>query len=129
VYLLGDPNALYDALVNLVRNAADASTSRATVRVALERAGSSLRLTVTDTGAGMSAHVLERIFDPGFTTKQFGEGTGMGLAMVQDVVRNMFGGSIAVDSMVGAGTTATLTLPIPPQRALDPPVTQAAAAR
>jgi signal transduction histidine kinase len=88
-----------------------------------------LRLTVTDTGAGMSAHVLERIFDPGFTTKQFGEGTGMGLAMVQDVVRNMFGGSIAVDSMVGAGTTATLTLPIPPQRALDPPVTQAAAAR
>jgi signal transduction histidine kinase len=130
VYLLGDPNTLYDALVNLVRNAADASTGRsAAVHVALELVGTSLRLTVTDGGAGMPAHVLERIFEPGYTTKGFGEGTGMGLVMVQDAVRSMFGGNIAVESTVGAGTTVILTLPIPPQRSADPPPTQAAGAR
>jgi signal transduction histidine kinase len=130
VYLLGDPNALYDALVNLIRNAADASAGRATpVRVSLQRAGNSLRLTVADEGAGMPAHVLERIFEQGFTTKEFGTGTGMGLFMVQDVVRNMFGGNVSLESSVGAGTTATVALPIPPQRAADPAATQAAAAR
>jgi signal transduction histidine kinase len=130
VFLLGDPNALYDALVNLIRNAADASAGRtAAVRVSLERAGASLRITVADGGTGMPAHVLERIFEPGFTTKEYGEGTGMGLVMVQDVVRTMFGGSITFESAVGTGTTAILTLPIPPQRGVDPLATQVAAAR
>ena len=81
---------------------------------------SSLRLTVEDRGAGIRPQDLERIFEPGYTTKEFGEGSGMGLVVVQSVVRNMFAGSIAVDSKVGAGTTVTVTLPIPPQRSVDP---------
>ncbi len=121
VYLLGDPNALYDALVNLIRNAADAAAGGPhPISVALERVGQSLRLTVRDRGAGIPGHALERIFEPGFTTKGFGEGTGMGLVLVQEVVRNMFGGHIAVDSTVGIGTTFTMSLPIPPQRSADP---------
>jgi signal transduction histidine kinase len=122
IYLLGDPNALYDALVNLIRNAADAAKGAAseTIIVAAERGGASLRVSVRDRGVGISARDLDHIFDPGFTTKDFGEGAGMGLALVQDVVRNRFGGSVAVETAVGVGTTVTLTLPIPPQRTVDP---------
>jgi signal transduction histidine kinase len=120
LYLLGDPNALYDALVNLIRNSADASAGRqGTVRVGLERTGQSLRLTVRDQGHGISALSLERLFESGFSTKGFGEGAGMGLVLVQDVVQNMFSGTITVDSVVDVGTTITLTLPIPAQRSPD----------
>ena len=117
LYLLGDPNALYDALVNLIRNAADASAGRpGAVRVGLERLGQSVRLTVRDEGHGISALSLERLFESGFTTKGFGEGTGMGLVLVQDVVQNMFGGTITVESVVDIGTTIVVALPIPAQR-------------
>src|SRR5438094_922307 len=120
VYLKGDPNALYDLLVNLIRNAADASAGRpAPIRVDLTQVGNALRLRVRDEGAGIRPQDLDRIFEPGFTTKPFGEGSGMGLVVVQSVVRNMFAGSVAVDSTVGSGTTVTVTLPIPAQRAVD----------
>src|SRR5882672_2940981 len=120
VYLKGDPNALYDLLVNLIRNAADASAGRpAPIRVGLTQVGNAVRLSVRDEGAGIRPQDLERIFEPGFTTKAFGEGSGMGLVVVQSVVRNMFAGSVAVDSTVGTGTTVTVTLPIPTQRAVD----------
>ncbi len=121
VYLRGDPNALYDLLVNLIRNAADASAARqAPIRVGLAQVGTALRLTVQDQGVGIRPDDLERIFEPGYTTKEFGEGSGMGLVVVQSVVRNMFGGSIAVQSKVGTGTTVTVTLHIPAQRSVDP---------
>jgi signal transduction histidine kinase len=120
VYLKGDPNALYELLVNLIRNAADASAARpAPIRVTLAQDANTLQLTVRDEGAGIRTQDLERIFEAGFTTKEFGEGSGMGLVVVQSVVRNMFAGSIAVDSKVGAGTTMTLRFPIPPQRSVD----------
>ncbi|HVH11309.1 MAG TPA: HAMP domain-containing sensor histidine kinase [Gemmatimonadales bacterium] len=119
-YLKGDPNALYDMLVNLIRNAADASQGRpALIRVGLAQEGQALRLTVEDQGTGIRSQDLERIFEPGFTTKEFGEGSGMGLVVVQSVVRNMFAGSIVVQSKPDVGTTVTVTLPIPPQRSLD----------
>src|SRR4029077_4641498 len=121
VYLKGDPNALYDLLVNLIRNAADASAAQpAPIRVRLVQEGSALRLTVEDRGVGIRSQDLERIFEPGYTTKEFVEGSGMGLVVVQSVVRNMFAGSIVVNSKVGVGTTVTVTLPIPPQRSVDP---------
>jgi signal transduction histidine kinase len=121
VYLKGDPNALYDLLVNLIRNAADATAARpAPIRVGLAQVGNALRLTVQDEGAGIRPQEVERIFEPGYTTKEFGEGSGMGLVVVQSVVRNMFAGSIDVQSTVGSGTTMAVTLPIPPQRTVDP---------
>jgi len=121
VYLKGDPNALYDLLVNLIRNAADASAARQTpIRVGLSQVGNALRVAVSDEGAGIRPQDLERIFEPGYTTKEFGEGSGMGLVVVQSIARNMFGGSIAVQSKIGAGTTVAVTLPIPAQRSADP---------
>ena len=120
VFLKGDPNALYDLLVNLIRNGADAMATRpAPIRVGLSQVGNTLRLTVRDAGVGIPSQDLERIFEPGFTTKAFGEGSGIGLVVVQNVVRNMFAGSIAIDSKVGTGTTVTITLPIPAQRSIN----------
>src|SRR2546428_13780701 len=107
-------------MVNMTRTAADASAGRpAPSRVGLTQVGNAVRLSVRDEGAGIRPQDLDRIVEPGFTTKPFGEGSGMGLVVVQSVVRNMFAGSVAVDSTVGTGTTVTVTLPIPAQRVVD----------
>jgi signal transduction histidine kinase len=120
VHLNGDPNLLYEVLINLVRNATDATAARpAPITVGLERDGDILRISVTDRGVGIPAHLVDRVFEPGFTTKPRGEG-GAGLTVVRKVVQEIFGGTVAVKSTEGAGTTFTVSLPIPPQRGALP---------
>lgn len=74
------------------------------------RSGAFLQLTVTDTGAGMTPEVLQKAFDPFFTTKEPGKGTGMGLAVVYGIVKNL-NGTITALSTVGEGTTFKIFLP------------------
>jgi signal transduction histidine kinase len=117
VFLQGDPNALYQVLTNLIRNAVSASRERnSPVVITLGQVGEALRLAVQDQGVGIAGEHLERIFEPGFTTKQFGSGSGTGLTVVRQITQDMFGGAVRVDSAVGRGTTFEVTLPIPVQR-------------
>jgi PAS domain S-box-containing protein len=123
-----DPAQLEQVLVNLLVNARDAMPGGGTVRIATEvtttpepaedRGTTSqpaaqerwVRLTVADTGIGMSDEVLEQLFDPFFTTKPEGRGTGLGLPIAYGAV-TAAGGRIDVDSTPGQGTTFTIWLP------------------
>src|SRR6266700_6046586 len=117
VFLQGDPNALYQVLTNLIRNAVAASLeTKQPVVVTLEKTGELLHLAVADRGVGIPAEHLERIFEPGFTTREFGSGSGTGLTVVSQITRDMFGGGVEVRSTAGQGATFTVNLPIPPQR-------------
>lgn len=118
VFVYGDPNALYQVITNLIRNAVDASQGRSgPVQVGLARSGETLTVTVRDHGVGIAPEHLARIFDAGFTTKEPGKGSGTGLAVVREITEHMFGGTVQVVSEPGAGSTFTLVLPIPKQRA------------
>jgi len=72
-------------------------------------------LKVTDSGTGMSQHVVERAFDPFYTTKEVGKGTGQGLAITHNVVVNMHGGSVEVETEEGKGATFIIKLPFKEQ--------------
>lgn len=123
IAVLADPTQLHQVLMNLGTNAAHAmrehggvlgiSMSDADVDVSLDpdlTAGPYVKLSISDTGHGMEAAVRERIFDPYFTTKKVGEGTGMGLAVVQGIIKS-HGGSISVYSEPGRGTVFYILLP------------------
>jgi signal transduction histidine kinase len=117
VFLRGDPNALYQVLANLIRNAVTASQERRTpVVVSMGQVDETLRIAVQDNGVGIAVEHLERIFEPGFTTQEFGSGSGTGLTVVRQITEEMFGGSVEVASTPRRGTTFRLTVPIPPQR-------------
>jgi len=110
-----DPVGLESAIMNLAINARDAMPDggRLTIAVAPVEAGEGapgVAFAVTDTGTGIPRELRERIFEPFFTTKAAGKGTGLGLAMVYGFARQS-GGSLALESEVGVGTTFRLLLP------------------
>jgi len=116
VHLNGDPNLLYELMINLVRNAAEATRERrGPITLKLDREGDTLRMSVSDRGVGIPAYLVDRVFEPGFTTKGGGVG-GAGLTVVRKVAQDVFGGTVSLKSTEGIGTTFTITLPIPPQR-------------
>lgn len=118
-----DPGEFENAIINLVVNARDAMPSGGGITIETENIvlseklandgmepGEYLKLTISDTGAGMPAEVLAHAFEPFFTTKGEGKGTGLGLASVYGFVKQS-GGDITIDSQVGRGTVVTIHLP------------------
>ena len=106
-------------ILNLCVNARDAMPDGGIITICAKNAaelrehelsGDFVVLTVEDTGSGMSSDILARVFEPFFTTKEIGKGSGLGLAQVYGFAQQS-GGSVKMDSQVGAGTTATLFLP------------------
>ncbi|MGB8168971.1 MAG: PAS domain S-box protein [Chthoniobacteraceae bacterium] len=120
-----DSGQLDQVLLNLCVNARDAMPKGGTITIATKDvtyflddlysvnempAGEYVKLTVTDTGTGMTPEVTKHIFEPFFTTKEKGQGTGLGLATCYGIVKQT-GGYITVDSTVGVGSTFTIYLP------------------
>jgi two-component system cell cycle sensor histidine kinase/response regulator CckA len=105
-----DPAQIEQMLVNLALNARDAMPSGGQVVVDTGLLDARVRLRVCDSGRGMPADVAERAFEPFYTTKGSGEGTGLGLATVYGIVTQA-GGEVALTSEVGLGTTITVLLP------------------
>ena len=123
--VMGDATQFHQVVVNLCTNAVQAMGRGGVLTVELDRVAVSegsllshgtlhadryVRLSVSDTGSGIPSAVLERMFDPFFTTKRVGDGTGLGLALVQGIVADI-GGAIDVATRVGVGTTFTIWLP------------------
>ena len=125
--VMGDATKLHQIVMNLCSNAGYAMrASGGTLHVRLKDIrlpadyenlypgtdpGAYLELTISDTGEGMAPETLERIYDPFFTTKERGQGTGMGLSVVHGIVKD-YGGIIHARSQRGKGTTFKVDLPI-----------------
>lgn len=117
-----DQNQLETALLNLVLNARDAMPEGGAVRMAGRcetvtasnshglATGDYLRISISDTGAGMDAETLAKAVEPFFTTKGVGKGTGLGLSMVHGMAEQS-GGRLAISSEAGQGTTVEIWLP------------------
>ena len=125
--ILGNATQINQLLFNLCSNAIDAMPNmggRLTVDLSNDtleekrehhsktiKSGQYVRLIISDNGTGMDKEILDKVFDPYYTTKEIGKGTGIGLAVVQGIVER-HGGSIILDSHPGEGTTFTIYLPV-----------------
>jgi CheY-like chemotaxis protein len=124
--ILADPTQLNQVLINLCTNADHAMPDGGVIEVILKNLefdedtatqytglspGRYVSLSVSDTGHGISKEEIDRIFDPYFTTKEVGKGTGMGLAVVHGIV-NGHNGKIVVESEIGKGTNFTIFFPV-----------------
>ncbi|MGD0843898.1 MAG: ATP-binding protein [Geobacteraceae bacterium] len=124
-----DEGQLSQVIHNLVLNAVQAMPEGGTVTISAENVRSLkngkrfVRISVADTGTGISEHHLQRIFDPFFTTKQ--QGSGLGLASCYSIIRK-HGGKIRATSTLGKGSTFHISLPASEQESLSEPVSRTA---
>ena len=130
-----DPGMMEQMLMNLAVNARDAMPQGGTLTIAVEtvaitpdgtkqnreaRAGDFVCISVGDTGCGMSAAVLQRIFEPFYTTKPVGKGTGLGLATVYGIAKQ-HDGWVEVQSQLGSGSTFKIFIPVSAKGQVVPP--------
>jgi len=109
--IFADAGQLEQVLVNLMMNACDACGAGGRVIARATERDGSVELTVSDDGAGIAPEHLPSVLDPFFTTKKRGQGTGLGLTIAADIVKN-HGGTLHIDSTVGRGTTVRVRLPL-----------------
>lgn len=109
--VIADPGQISQVLVNLVVNALQAMPDGGVLTISTLSDEEHVFLVVEDTGVGMSKEVMERVWMPFYTTKDIGEGTGLGLAVVHGIVTS-HGGSLQVESQEGKGSRFTIRLPV-----------------
>ncbi len=106
-----DPNQIRQVLINLLTNAIHATSSRGKICVEVEKRDNQIVLSINDTGKGIPRENMEKIFEPFFSDKPPGEGTGLGLFVTREIVEKL-DGTIHVESRVGVGTTVKITVPL-----------------
>ncbi len=112
-HVLADPAQLKQAFYNLIKNAIQAMSEGGVLRIVCEEQRDFLAVRFADTGKGISAQDMSRVMDPYFSTR--GEGTGLGLLIVERIVRS-HGGELAIDSRPGEGVVVTVRLPLRQRR-------------
>jgi len=105
-----DPYKLRQVLINLITNAVHATGTGGKISIILENTGDDVALTVRDTGQGIPKENLKKIFEPFFSTKPPGEGTGLGLFVCRSIIEKL-GGKMEVESQLGHGTSFCIRLP------------------
>jgi signal transduction histidine kinase len=105
------PNRLNQVFMNLLVNAIQSISGKGEIRIRTHLEGPFIRIAISDSGSGIKQEHLEKIFDPGFTTKGVGVGTGLGLSISARIVQD-HRGAIAVQSEVNKGTTFDISLPL-----------------
>jgi signal transduction histidine kinase len=117
------PQDLSRAVLNLMNNACYAAWKRAQqatgdykpeVNVKVEAADGQLHIAIADNGVGMSDEVKQRLYENFFTTKPVGEGTGLGMGIIRDIVENKHQGTVTFESTEGVGSCFTITIPMRP---------------
>jgi PAS domain S-box-containing protein len=111
--ITGFPTQLVQVFTNLLLNAAQAIETRGEIRIRTRQQGDEVVVEISDTGQGMTAETISKLFTPFFTTKPRGQGTGLGLSISRDIVTR-HGGRIEVRSEPGQGSTFTVSLPATP---------------
>ncbi|KIH78261.1 histidine kinase [Geoalkalibacter ferrihydriticus DSM 17813] len=108
----GDPSGLRQVCMNLLVNAHQAIAEQGRVEVRTSREDDTrIAVVISDTGSGMEPQIREKIWEPFFTTKEVGQGVGLGLALTYNIIKR-HGGEIRLESRVGAGSQFTVLLPI-----------------
>ena len=107
------PQQLNQVFMNILVNASQALEKMGEIRVKTEHVNENIEIMISDNGKGIPEENLSTIFDSFFTTKDVGEGTGLGLNIANNIVKK-HGGSIDVESKVGEGTTFTVKIPVNP---------------
>jgi two-component system NtrC family sensor kinase len=124
--VLGDPLYLQTLFLNLIANALDAMPHGGLLTIETQEASLSsaskdgrwLKISIIDTGIGITEDAKKRIFEPFFTTKKIGEGTGLGLAICEKIVRE-HAGRLEVESAVGRGSSFFVFIPVPRRKGID----------
>lgn len=106
-----DPGQLLQVFVNIIVNAVDAMQGKGILTIGTRSMGTNVEISFSDTGCGIPPEMLDRIFEPFYTTKTVGQGTGLGLSISHGIILQ-HGGSIKVFSRVGEGTTFVVVLPL-----------------
>jgi signal transduction histidine kinase len=123
VPVMGDPGSLNQVWVNLLDNALRAVGNSGRVTVSTERDGDMAVVAVTDTGVGIKPEDMEKLFQPFFSTRAAGEGTGLGLALCRKIILR-HGGTIQLKSEYGKGTRSEVRLPLQSGDSLQAGVTR-----
>jgi two-component system NtrC family sensor kinase len=108
--LWADPNQIRQVLINLLNNAIHATDKDGEITVRLQWTDTGASIDIIDSGTGIPKENLDRIFEPFFSTKAPGKGTGLGLFVSRDIVEK-FGGKLTVESQLGEGTCFSLYIP------------------